>query len=120
MPFAFRDVNKSSASVAEEGSIQLPMEPSDITSPAAAAIIPGRMTTPYIDNVSPVGSFYGRRDFENRHDLDDGVSSSGVGGNLKRQPSMVGAVLERIKSKKATKASDSSDTDLDDEEEDSD
>lgn len=98
------------------------MEPSEITSPTAAAVIPGRMTTPYIDNMTPVGSFYGRRDFENRQDSDDAISSSVGGGNLKRQPSMVGAVLERIKSKKTTKASDSSDTDLDDddEEEDSD
>lgn len=119
MPFAFRDTNKSSASVAEEGSIQLPLEPSEITSPAAAAVIPGRMTTPYIDNMTPAGSFYGRRDFENRQDVDD-LSTGGAGDNLKRQPSMVGAVLERIKSKKTTKASDSSDTDLDEEEEEED
>lgn len=121
MPFAFRDANKSSASVAEEGSIQLPLEPSEITSPAAA-VIPGRMPASYIDNMSPVGSFYGRRDFENRQDVDD-VGAGGAGDNLKRQPSMVGAVLERIRSKKTTKASDSSGTDLDDddeEEEDSD
>jgi hypothetical protein len=119
LPFAFRDTNKSSASVAEEGSIQLPLEPSEITSPAAAAVIPGRMNSPYMDNMTPVGSFYGRRDFENRQDVDD-LGAGGVGDNLKRQPSMVGAVLERIKSKKTTKTSDSSDTDLDDDEEDSD
>ncbi|KAI8642998.1 EXS family-domain-containing protein [Parasitella parasitica] len=116
LPFAFRDVKKSSVSATEEGSIHLPMEQSEIPSPDAA-VLPGRMTMPFIDNVTPVGSFYGRRDFENRQDIEDGISTGGASSNLIRQPSVVGAVLERIKSKKNTKASDSSDTDLDDEEE---
>lgn len=56
-------------------------------------------------DVTPTGSFYGRRDFENRQDLEDAETHNGFKG----------VVLEHIRSRKSTR-SDSSDTDDDDHE----
>jgi hypothetical protein len=108
----------SSIATEEEGGIQLPVEPSEIPIPSAnqtPSLAPSRFADAL--GISPVGSFYGRRDFENRQDIDD--STADTIRNLKRQPSIVGAVLERIQSKKTN--ADSSDTDLEeDDDEDSD
>ncbi|KAI8374052.1 EXS family-domain-containing protein [Choanephora cucurbitarum] len=88
LPFAFRDI-KSPGSLAEEGNIQLPMETQEtLVLPPAAMISPKELT--------PAGSFYGRRDFENRQDLEDDVPDNL--NSVRRQPSLVGAVLERITS----------------------
>jgi hypothetical protein len=93
------------------------VEPSEIPVPntnQTPSLAPSRFADAL--GISPVGSFYGRRDFENRQDIDD--STADTIRNLKRQPSIVGVVLERIQSKKTTV--DSSDTDLDEEEDDED
>lgn len=84
------------------------MEPSIPPAAQTSPTIPSQKSA--LDTM--VGSFYGRRDFENRHDLDDAVPD----GLIKRQPSMVGAVLERIKSKKRTNGVDSDSYNEDDEE----
>lgn len=90
------------------------MEPSEIPVPntnQTPSLGPSRFADAL--GISPVGSFYGRRDFENRQDID--ATTADTIRNFKRQPSIVGAVLERIQSKKTN--ADSSDTDLDDDEE---
>lgn len=115
LPFAFRDINKVATSTDEEGGIQLPLEPSEDITPVTS-------TTPNLSSVGQgiggaAGSFYGRRDFENRQDLDDITAPNDAIRNLNRQPSIVGAVLERIKSRKQPNTVDS-DTDIDDEDED--
>lgn len=97
LPFAFH--GKSTEAVVEEeeqveeGRIQLPLEEQVAVPPTAHA-----------------GSFYGRRDFENRQELEDVVSSVDV----KRQSSMVGVVLDRLRSRHSTnKTSDDSSSDDD-------
>lgn len=117
MPFAFRDANKVATTTDEEGGIQLPLEPNE-------SITPVTSTTPNLSSVGQAigggaGSFYGRRDFENRQDLDDITAPNDSIRNLNRQPSVVGAVLERIKSRKQPNTVDS-DTDLEDEDDDED
>jgi hypothetical protein len=97
----------------EEGGIQLPVEPSEVSLPQPVVSPNLRSSQAAID--ATFGSFYGRRDFENRQDADDLTPSTDR--NIMRQPSMVGAVLERIKSRKLPTAVDSdTDIDYDDEE----
>ncbi|CAO3597875.1 unnamed protein product [Absidia cylindrospora] len=60
------------------------------------------------------GSFYGRRDFETRQDKDDGKL-----GPLVRQPSLVGQVLDRLRTL-TTPAENGSDNGEDDDEDDDD
>lgn len=117
LPFAFRDANKVATTTDEEGGIQLPLESNE-------SITPVTSTTPNLSSVGQAigggaGSFYGRRDFENRQDLDDITAPTDSIRNLNRQPSVVGAVLERIKSRKQPNTVDS-DTDLEDEDDDED
>ncbi|KAI9486316.1 MAG: EXS family-domain-containing protein [Benjaminiella poitrasii] len=116
LPFAFRDSDKTFVSH-EEGAIQLPTEPHEISLPAAV-ITP----TSFHEGLgTPVGSFYGRRDFEIRQDLDDAVSASDNIRHLKRQPSRISTVLDCIKTNRSTTSvvdSSASETEIDDEDED--
>lgn len=97
MPFAFHDYSRSTPA-AEEGAIQLPFEAYDIAVPPNAVHADRPM-----DTVTPVGSFYGRRDFENRQDMEDTISNDSHFG-------FKDVVLEHIRSRTR---SDSSDTDDD-------
>ncbi|KAG2230138.1 hypothetical protein INT48_001480 [Thamnidium elegans] len=116
LPFAFRDKVPTTD---EEGGIHLPVEPDEISSPTASII-----SGPHASYDKPVqsssGSFYGRRDFENRQDLDDVSPAGDPLRNLNRQPSIVGAVLERIKSRIPDNRVDSDTENEDEEDEDSD
>ncbi|CAO3698897.1 unnamed protein product [Rhizopus stolonifer] len=85
LPFALSETNKVSEDQ-EEGRIQLPTETyendmSTITSP------------------DPIGSFYGRRDFENKQDLDEKHSEVDLSKSLNHRASKVGFVLESIRSR---------------------
>ncbi|KAI9360622.1 hypothetical protein BD770DRAFT_318267 [Pilaira anomala] len=92
LPFAFRD---KAPTADEEGGIQLPIGPNEVSSPT-----PSILSGPPKSPIQPsTGSFYGRRDFENRHDTEDIPSATESLRNLNRQPSLVGAVLEQIKSR---------------------
>lgn len=66
-----------------------------------------------------MGSFYGRRDFENKQDSEEKNMTAKMASP---RPSKVEAVLERIKSQKSSVTLEESETDQDDslEEEDSD
>lgn len=88
-------------------------EPNEIAIPPTAV----SPTSPTFDPISPstTGSFYGRRDFENRHDLDDNSAAVDSLRKINRQPSLVGTVLDRIKSRIPENSIDS-DTDNEDEE----
>ncbi|KAI8071825.1 EXS family-domain-containing protein [Thamnidium elegans] len=116
LPFAFRDKVPTTD---EEGGIHLPVEPDEISSPTASIT-----SGPHASYDKPVqsssGSFYGRRDFENRQDLDDVSPAGDPLRNLNRQPSIVGAVLERIKSRIPDNRVDSDTENEDEEDEDSD
>lgn len=106
MPFAFDKTNKVTIDQ-EEGRIQLPVEPHEIATPSQAKT-----------SVDMMGSFYGRRDFENKQDLEEkNATASKI---LNPRPSKVEAVLERIKSRKSSVALEESETDQDDSPEDED
>jgi hypothetical protein len=99
----------------EEGAIQLPAGSSELPVP------PSPVKTIHHDILYDMaGTFYGRRDFENRPDSDDDQYK------LKRQTTAVGAVLERIMSSRRREsvsedsASGEDDDDDDDDDDDAD
>ncbi|KAI8982260.1 EXS family-domain-containing protein [Mycotypha africana] len=115
LPFALQDTSKQLQQQQqqqqqevdlEEGRIQLPVEVSP-----AATLTPGQPHP--LSESTPVGSFYGCRDYENRHDFDDAPSAAEHVSGLGRQPSMMDIVLDRMK----TKTTDSSDSEDDDDDE---
>ncbi|CEG79455.1 hypothetical protein RMATCC62417_13920 [Rhizopus microsporus] len=108
LPFAFAKTNKVTIDQ-EEGRIQLPIESHEVATPSQAKT-----------SIDMMGSFYGRRDFENKQDLEE--KNATTAKMLNPRPSKVEAVLERIKSRKSSVALEESETDQDDslEDEDSD
>ncbi|KAI9253229.1 EXS family-domain-containing protein [Sporodiniella umbellata] len=85
LPFAFSEISKTFTDQ-EEGRIQLPV---DIHSSHASAIV----------STEPIGSFYGRRDFENKPDLDEKQVEVDLAKSLNHKASKVGLVLESIRSR---------------------
>ncbi|KAI8341090.1 EXS family-domain-containing protein, partial [Chlamydoabsidia padenii] len=117
LPFALKKTHKSSGD--DEGAIQLPLNQEDPENPSpVSTAIPPLNTN---DNVninlaSPdigTGTFYGRRDFETRQDKDDHKLGAPV-----RQSTMVGQVLDRIRTLGTTADSDSEIDDDDDDDDD--
>ncbi|KAI8147935.1 EXS family-domain-containing protein [Fennellomyces sp. T-0311] len=140
LPFALREAVKQPDQ--EEGSIQLPPNADDShymngrTTPPTPIPIGDPLPSPGFDASSwmtPItrqqstrhsqaaqdstyGSFYGRRDFENRHDHEESAKEM---GSLPQPASTIGNVLTRIRSLGAGgHVSDNSDTDRDDNDDD--
>ncbi|KAL0088167.1 hypothetical protein F4703DRAFT_1734425 [Phycomyces blakesleeanus] len=102
----------------EEGSIHLPFNdpylhsnPMSVPSTRQSSIY---QSQPY---GSMAGSFYGRRDFENRQDREDPNKEGSVRPRINRQASTINSVLLRIRSRRGSDASDSDPEDLYDNEE---
>ncbi|ORZ23657.1 EXS family-domain-containing protein [Absidia repens] len=116
LPFALKETYKLSGSE-EEGTVQLPLDQGDRSSPSSFGtahtvsnshgntstdVLP--VTSPDLGGMleTPIGSFYGRRDFETRQEKDDGKLGAPV-----RQSTMVGQVLDRIRTLGTPEESDS-------------
>ncbi|KAI8096164.1 EXS family-domain-containing protein, partial [Halteromyces radiatus] len=119
LPFALKETYKMDPNEQEEGTIYLPPDQEETRSNNNSAVLP--VITPDLSDTlvkpsdlvsSNVGSFYGRRDFETRQDKEDDHKL----GLPVRQPSMVGQVLERIRTLGTPEESDS---EIDDDDSDS-
>lgn len=107
MPFAFSEANKGAVDHVEEGRIQLPIGPQEID-------------VSHVVSSELAGSFYGRRDFENKQDMDEKQATGDISSKLNQMPSKIGLALEMIQSRGTSVNLEESESDLDDEHDDDD
>ncbi|KAG0745260.1 hypothetical protein G6F62_005015 [Rhizopus arrhizus] len=107
LPFAFSEANKGAVEHVEEGRIQLPIGPQEID---VSNVVSSELA----------GSFYGRRDFENKQDMDEKQATSDISSKLNQIPSKIGLALEMIQSRGTSVTLEESESDLDDEPDDDD
>jgi hypothetical protein len=113
LPFALKESYKPSGD--EEGGIQLPLEDPENPSPATSSTVtPDILANDNVNSLSSLvspdlgaGTFYGRRDFETRQDKEDHRLPA-------RQSTVVGHVLDRIRTLGTSADSDSEIDDDDD------
>lgn len=125
LPFAMRE-NVKSLGDEEEGSIQLPItNHNTVAVPIPIANANGDLMVPVSRHNSRYshrdsiysGSFYGRRDFENRHEHADENKEA---KSLQQPVSTIENVLTHIRSNFGTAGSDGSDSEHDDNDDDDD